>query len=44
MDFRFGGQRIMSIITAYAVREMRLKVGDRAAVRIKPKEIMIIRS
>ena len=39
-----GGQHITSIITADAVREMRLKVGDTAAALIKSTEIMIIKS
>lgn len=38
-----GGQKITSIITADAVREMRLKVGDRAAALIKSTEVMIVR-
>jgi molybdopterin-binding protein len=38
-----GGQQITSIITADAVREMRLKVGDRAAALIKSTEVMIVR-
>jgi len=38
-----GGQRITSIITADAVREMRLKVGDKAAALIKSTEVMIVR-
>lgn len=37
-----GGQRITSIITADAVREMRLKVGDKAAALIKSTEVMIV--
>jgi molybdopterin-binding protein len=39
-----GGQRITSIITADAVREMRLKVGDKAAALIKSTEVMILRA
>jgi molybdopterin-binding protein len=39
-----GGQKITSIITADAVREMRLKVGDTAAALIKATEVMIVRS
>jgi molybdopterin-binding protein len=39
-----GGQHITSIITADAIQEMRLKVGDTAAALIKSTEIMIIRS
>jgi molybdopterin-binding protein len=38
-----GGQRINSVITADAVREMRLKVGQRAAALIKSTEVMILR-
>jgi molybdopterin-binding protein len=38
-----GGQRITSIITADAVREMRLKPGDKAAALIKSTEVMIIK-
>lgn len=38
-----GGQRITSIVTADAVREMRLKRGDTAAALIKSTEVMILR-
>jgi molybdopterin-binding protein len=38
-----GGQRITSIITADAVREMRLKNGQTVAALIKSTEVMIIR-
>ena len=38
-----GGQKITSIITADAVREMRLKVGDKAAALVKSTEVMIVR-
>jgi molybdopterin-binding protein len=38
-----GGQKINSIITSDAVREMRLKVGDKAAALIKSTEVMIVR-
>lgn len=38
-----GGQKITSIITADAVREMRLKAGDRVAALIKSTEVMILR-
>ncbi|HTZ72880.1 MAG TPA: helix-turn-helix transcriptional regulator [Candidatus Aquilonibacter sp.] len=38
-----GGQKITSIITADAVREMRLKKGDTAAALIKSTEVMILR-
>jgi molybdopterin-binding protein len=39
-----GGQHITSIITADAVREMRLKAGDKAAALIKSTEVMILRA
>ena len=38
-----GGQIITSIITADAVREMRLKKGETAAALIKSTEVMIVR-
>jgi molybdopterin-binding protein len=38
-----GGQRITSIITADAVREMRLRPGQTAAALIKSTEVMIVR-
>ena len=38
-----GGQKITSIITTDAVREMRLKVGEKAAALIKSTEVMIVR-
>jgi molybdopterin-binding protein len=38
-----GGQRITSIITADAVREMRLQKGQTVAALIKSTEVMIIR-
>jgi molybdopterin-binding protein len=38
-----GGQIIHSIITAEAVREMRLQVGETAAALIKSTEIMVLR-
>ena len=38
-----GNQRITSIITSDAVREMRLKVGQTAAALIKSTEVMILR-
>lgn len=38
-----GGQRITSIITADAARELRLKPGDKAAALIKSTEVMILR-
>jgi molybdopterin-binding protein len=36
-----GGQHITSVITADAVREMELKVGDTVAALIKATEVMI---
>jgi molybdopterin-binding protein len=39
----FGDQYITSIITADAVREMRLKKGETAAALIKSTEVMIVR-
>ena len=38
-----GGQRITSVITSDAVREMRLRVGQTAAALIKSTEVMILR-
>ncbi len=38
-----GGQRISSIITAEAAREMRLAKGQTAAALIKSTEVMIVR-
>jgi molybdopterin-binding protein len=38
-----GEQRITSIITSEAVREMRLKIGETAAALIKSTEVMIVR-
>lgn len=38
-----GSQHITSIITSDAVREMRLKVGDKAAALIKSTEVMVIK-
>jgi len=38
-----GGQHITSIITADAVREMRLRKGETAAALIKSTEVMIVR-
>jgi molybdopterin-binding protein len=43
VSLSIGGQKITSIITADAVQEMRLKVGDKAAALIKSTEVMIIR-
>jgi molybdopterin-binding protein len=38
-----GEQHITSIITADAAKELRLKVGERAAALIKSTEVMILR-
>jgi molybdopterin-binding protein len=38
-----GGQIITSIVTADAVHEMGLKVGDTAAALVKSTEVMIVR-
>ena len=38
-----GGQRIISVITSDAVREMRLEKGQVAAALIKSTEVMILR-
>jgi len=38
-----GGQRITSIITAEAAREMNLQKGDTVAALIKSTEVMLIR-
>jgi molybdopterin-binding protein len=38
-----GGQRITSIITADAVRELRLKKGQTVAALVKSTEVMIVR-
>ena len=38
-----GGQKISSIITADAAREMRLEKGQTAAALIKSTEVMIVR-
>jgi molybdopterin-binding protein len=43
VSLSIGGQHITSIITADAVREMRLKKGQTAAALIKSTEVMIIR-
>ena len=44
VSLSIGGQHITSIITADAVREMRLRKGQTAAALIKSTEVMIIRS
>jgi molybdopterin-binding protein len=38
-----GGQHVTSIVTADAVREMRLKKGETVAALIKSTEVMILR-
>jgi molybdopterin-binding protein len=38
-----AGQHLTSIITADAVREMRLQVGQTAAALIKSTEVMVMR-
>ena len=38
-----GGQRITSIITSDAVRELRLKTGQTVAALVKSTEVMIVR-
>lgn len=43
VSLSIDGQHITSIITADAVLEMRLKVGDTAAALIKSTEVMIVR-
>ena len=40
---KIGEQTITAIITADAAKEMRLKVGERAAALIKSTEVMILR-
>jgi len=43
VSLSIGGQHITSIITADAVREMRLKVGETAAALVRSTEVMIVR-
>jgi molybdopterin-binding protein len=38
-----GGQIITSLITADAVRELQLEVGETAAALIKSTEVMLLR-
>jgi molybdopterin-binding protein len=38
-----GGQIITSLITAEAVRELQLEVGETAAALIKSTEVMLLR-
>jgi molybdopterin-binding protein len=40
---QIGDQKITSIITADAVREMQLRIGQTAAALIKSTEVMIVR-
>ena len=44
VSLSIGGQHITSIITADAVREMRLQKGQTVAALIKSTEVMIIKS
>ena len=39
-----GGQRLTSIITADAVREMRLEKGQIAAALVKSTDVMVMRA
>jgi molybdopterin-binding protein len=43
VSISIGGQHITSLITADAVREMRLRKGETVAALIKSTEVMIIR-
>ena len=43
ISISIGGQKINSIITSDAVREMRLKTGDTVAALIKSTEVMVVR-
>jgi molybdopterin-binding protein len=43
VSLSIGGQRITSIITADAVREMRLQKGQTVAALIKSTEVMILK-
>jgi molybdopterin-binding protein len=43
VSISIGGQHITSIITADAVREMRLEKGQKVAALVKSTEVMIIR-
>jgi molybdopterin-binding protein len=44
VNLSIGGQHITSIVTADAVREMRLQKGQTVAALIKATEIMIIKN
>jgi molybdopterin-binding protein len=43
VSLAIGEQHITAIITADAAKEMRLKVGERAAALVKSTEVMILR-
>ena len=43
VSLSIGGQHITSVITADAVREMRLQKGQTVAALIKSTEVMILR-
>jgi molybdopterin-binding protein len=43
VSLSIGGQHITAVITADAVREMRLKKGQTVAALIKSTEVMILR-
>jgi len=43
VSISIGGQHITSIITADAVREMRLQRGQKVAALVKSTEVMIVR-
>jgi molybdopterin-binding protein len=43
VSLNIGEQHITAIITADAAKEMRLKVGERAAALIKSTEVMILK-
>ena len=43
VSLSIGGQHITSIVTADAIREMRLKKGETVAALVKSTEVMILR-
>jgi len=43
VSLSIGGQHITSIVTADAVREMRLKKGETVAALVKSTEVMLLR-
>jgi molybdopterin-binding protein len=43
VSLSIGGQHITSVVTADAVREMRLKKGETVAALIKSTEVMLLR-